>query len=230
MPLDPVPLDQELVNEMTVAKLETEHGRILMPAVPVDMGIIASDVYGLYDEDEAYERAKEELGLSPLVTFEWHEDDAPTFDNSLELLNLGERSYITISPDEAVAQHWEAIAMAEPGSREMLREFFLDLSKDNGATYSLDLFSALPTRVYSDFLACETIALSFAEYLDWDERRSPGAWQNACQWLPRAVGNSPDLVIGSMALRKEDTEFARRRYINAYATAVYVDHSAAVAT
>ena len=228
--LDPVALDQELLAEMTEIRLQNEHGRLVMPVVPIDMGIIASDIYDLHDEDEAYERIGSELGLRHLITMEWHEDDAPRFDNSLQLLDLGERTYISISPDPAVAQHWEAIAMVEPGSREMLQEFFLDLAKDNGATYSVDLYSALPTGVTSEFLSCEAVGMSFALYLDWDEARSPGAWRYACEYLPRSVEKSPDLVIGSMAVRKEDNEFARRRYINAYATAVYADPARAVGT
>ena len=110
----------------------------------------------------------------------------------------------------------------------MLQEFFLDLAKVNGSTYSVDLYSALPTRVTSDFLSCDAVGMSFALYLDWDEARSPGAWRYACEYLPRSVEKSPDLVIGSMAVRKEDNEFARRRYINAYATAVYAEGPAAV--
>ena len=228
MTLDPLALDQELLAEMTEVRLQTEHGRVVMPVVPVDMGIIASDVYGLHDEDEAFERIRTELGMKSLITLEWHEDEAPQFDNSLQLLDLGERTYISVSPDPAVAQHWEAIAMVEPGSREMLQEFFLDLAKDNGSTYSVDLYSALPTRVTSDFLSCDAVGMSFALYLDWDEVRSPGAWRYACEYLPRSVEKSPDLVIGSMAVRKEDNEFARRRYINAYATAVNAEGPAAV--
>ena len=101
-------------------------------------------------------------------------------------------------------------------------------SHDNGATYSVDLYSALPTRVESNYLSCDAVGASFSAYLDWDEARSPGAWAYAVEYLPRSVEKTPDLVIGSMALRKEDSEFARRRYINAYATAVYADHPAAV--
>jgi hypothetical protein len=226
--LDPAALDQELLTEMTEVRLQTEHGRVVMPVVPVDMGIIASDVYGLHDEDEAFARVRTELGMRPLIVLEWHEDEAPRFDNSLQLLDLGDRTYISVSPDPAVAQHWEAIAMVEPGSREVLQDFFLDLAKDNGSTYSVDLYSALPTRVTSEFLSCNAVGMSFALYLDWDEARSPGAWRYACEYLPRSVEKSPDLVIGSMAVRKEDNEFARRRYINAYAAAVYVDGAAAV--
>lgn len=230
MTLDPNALDQELLGEMTEVRLQTEHGRVVMPVVPVDMGIIASDVYQLHDEDEAFDRIQADLHMRPLITFEWHEDEAPRFDNSLQLLDLGDRTYISISPDPAVAQHWEAIAMVEPGSRDMLQAFFLDLAKDNGSTYSVDLYSALPTRVTSEFLGCDAVGASFALYLDWDEDRSPGAWKYACEYLPRSVEKTPDLVIGSMAVRKEDNEFARRRYINAYAAAVYVADQAAVGT
>jgi hypothetical protein len=219
--LDPGVLDAELQQELTEVRLQTEHGRVLMPVVPLDMGIVASDVYELHDEDEAYARIRTELGMQPLVTLEWSEDGAPRFDNSLQVLHLGGRAYISVSPDVAVAQHWEAIALCEPGTPEMLEAFFLDLAKDNGATYSVDLYSALPTRVHSGYLSCESIADSFAAYLDWDENRSPGAWTYQVEYLPRSVEKTPDLVIGSMALRKEDNEFSRRRYINAYAAAVY---------
>ena len=184
--LDPAVLDQELLGEMTEIRLQTEHGRVMMPVVPADMEIIASEIYGLHDEDEAFARIRDELGMKPLVTLEWHEDGAPHFDNSLQLLNLGERAYISISPDPAVAQHWEAIAMCEPATPEMYEVFFLDLAKDNGATYSVDLYSALPTRVSSDFLSQEAVGASFAAYLDWDEARSPGAW--ACLRVPAALG------------------------------------------
>lgn len=230
MKLDPVALDRELLAEMTEVRMQSDHGRLVMPVVPIDMGIIASDIFDLHDEDEAYERIKEELGLRSLITLEWHEDEAPRFDNSLQILDLGDRSYISISPDPAVAQHWEAIAMVEPGSREMLQEFYLDLAKDNGATYSVDLYSALPTRVTSDYITCEAVGMSFSLYLDWDEARSPGAWRYACEYLPRSVEKSADLVIGSMAVRKEDNEFARRRYINAYAAAVFTETATAVGT
>ena len=228
MPLDPIPLDEELQAELTEVRIRTEHGRVLMPIVPLDMGIVASDVYDIYDEDEAFALVKAELGMKPLITLEWHEDEAPVFDNSLQVLHLGERAYISISPDAAVAQHWEAIAMCEPGTPQMLEAFFLDLARDNGSTYSVDLYSALPTRVSSDFLSCDAVAASFSAYLDWDEARSPGAWAYACEYLPRSVEKTPDLVIGSMALRKEDNEFSRRRYINAYANAVF-DHRASAA-
>jgi hypothetical protein len=223
--LDPKLLDDELQAELTQVRLTTEHGRVLMPVVPLDMGLVASDIYGLDDEDEAFATIKDELAMKPLVKLEWHEDEAPDFDNSLQVLHLGERAYISISPDPAVAQHWEAIAMCEPGTREIMETFYLDLARDNGSTYSIDLYSALPTRVSSDYLSCDAIAASFAAYLDWDEARSPGAWAYACEYLPRSVDKTPDLVIGSMALRKEDNEFSRRRYINAYANAVY-DHGA----
>ena len=230
MPLDPTALDKELQAELTEVRIQTEHGRILMPVVPLDMGLVASDVFDIYDEDEAFAQVKAEMGMESLVTLEWHEDGAPAFNNSLQVLRLGERAYISISPDAAVAQHWEAIAMCEPGTPEMLEAFYLDLARDNGSTYSIDLYSALPTRVASNYLSCDAIAASFSAYLDWDEARSPGAWAYACEYLPQSVEKTPDLVIGSMALRKEDNEFSRRRYINAYAAAVYDAQASAAAS
>lgn len=221
MTLDPVALDKELQGELTEVRLQTEHGRVLMPVVPLDMGLVASDVFELHDEDEAFEIFSREFHMTPLVSLQWHEDGAPSFDNSLQVLRLGDRAYISVSPDAIVAQHWEAIAVCEPGSPEMLEAFFLDLARDNGATYSVDLYSSLPTTVFSDYLSCDAVGASFAAYLDWDENRSPGAWAYACEYLPQSVEKTSDLVIGSMALRKEDNEFARRRYINAYASAVY---------
>lgn len=230
MTLDANALDRELRNEITEVRFQSEHGRVLMPVVPLDMGLVATDVFEIWDEDEAFEIFKTEFGMKALIKLEWHEDGAPHFDNSLQLFRLGDSAYISVSPDPAVAQHWEAIAMCEPGTPEMLESFFLDLARDNGATYSVDLYSALPTRVSSDFLSRDAVAASFSSYLDWDEARSPGAWQYTAEYLPRSVDKSPDLVIGSMALRKEDNEFSRRRYINAYATAVYADPASVAAT
>ncbi len=223
MTLDANALSQELRNEITEVRIQSEYGRILMPVVPLDLGLVASDVFEIWDEDEAFEIFKAEFGMTSLVTMEWHEDGAPNFDNSLQIFRLGDCAYVSVSPDPAVAQHWEAIAMCEPGTPEMLEALFLDLAKDNGATYSVDMYSALPTRVSSDFISRDAVAASFSAYLDWDEARSPGAWQYTAEYLPRSVEKTPDLVIGSMALRKEDNEFSRRRYINAYATAVFVD-------
>lgn len=226
--VDPVALDQELQLELTEVRLQTEHGSLLMPVVPLDMGIVFSDVFEIHDEDEAFAIAQAELGMQPLVTFEWQEDGAPTFDHSLQALILGERIYISVSPDAPVAQHWEAIAVCDPGSPEMLEAFFLDLASDNGAFYSVDLFSALPTGVVSDFLSQDCIASSFAAYLDWDEARSPGAWRYAAQYIPRSIGAGDDLIIGRMALHKDDNKMTRRGYVTAYANAVYRDKGAAV--
>jgi hypothetical protein len=228
--LDPVALDRELQQELSEVRLKTDHGRVLMPIVPLDMGIVASDLWGIHDEDEAFYRVQSEMGMRPLVMFEWHEDGAPTFDNSLQALVIGQRTYISVSPEAAVAQHWEAIAVCDPGSPDVLEAFFLDLASDNGATYSVDLYSSLPTGVSSDFLSRDCIASSFGAYLDWDEARSPGAWKYAAEYIPRSIGAGEDLIIGRMALRKEDNEFSRRRYINAYADAVFRDNPAAVGT
>ncbi len=118
--VDRVAFDQELVNELTEVRLQTEHGRVMMPVVPLDMGIVFSDLFEIHDEDEAYDLARAELGMSAMIAMEWHEDGAPTFGNSLEVLILGERAFIFVSPEPAVAQHWEAIAMCEPGSPEVL--------------------------------------------------------------------------------------------------------------
>jgi hypothetical protein len=227
--LDPATFDEELRQELTKVRLENDHGRVLMPVVPLDLGIVTSDIYGIQDEDEAFARAQAELGMRPLVTLEWQEDGAPTFDNSLQALQLGDRVYISVSPDVAVAQHWEAIALCDPGSPEMLEAFFLDLASDNGARYSVDLYSALPTGVYSDFLSREAVAASFAAYLNWDEARSPGAWRYAAEYIPRSVGAGDELILGRMALRKDDSESARMKYINAYADAVYRGPKTAVA-
>jgi len=228
--LDPVAIDQELQQELSQVRLQAEHGQLLMPVVPLDMGIVIADLFDIEDEDEAFALAQAELGMRPLVTFEWHEDGAPTFDNSLQALELGERTYISVSPEAAVAQHWEVIAVRDPGTPELLEAFFLDLASDNGAFYSVDLYSALPTGVFSDFLSQECIAASFAAYLDWDEARSPGAWRYAAQYTPRSIGAGDDLIIGRMALRKDDNKMTRRSYVTAYANAVYRSKDAAVGT
>ncbi len=48
--------------------------------------------------------------------------------------------------------------------------------------------------------------------------------------VPRSIGAGDDLIIGRMALHKDDNKMTRRGYVTAYANAVYRDKGAAVGT
>jgi len=210
----------ELAQEFTKERFTHRTGRVLIARVPLDLGLLAGDLYEIYDEDEAYRDVNRAASSSPLAIFHWAEDDAQPWFNSLDLIPLGDRSYVAMSPDVAVNQEWEAIAALEPHSTEIVEAFFLDLIADNGVAYSVDLFSSLPTRVVSDHLSRDTITAAFTAYLDWDERRNPGAWRTAAEYLPESVCHDVELRAAAVELVAEDTEQNRRRYIEAYSTVV----------
>ncbi len=227
--LDLTPLADELRQDFTKERFTHRSGRVLLSRIPVDLGLLAGDVYEIYDEDEAYRLINTAAGASPLAIFHWEEDDAQPWSNSLDLIPLGDRTYVAMAPDVTVGQDWEAIAAVEPHSTEIIEAFFLDLLADDGVTYGIDLFSSLPTRVVTAHLSREVITAAFTAYLDWDERRNPGAWRTAAEYLPESVSHDVDLRAAAVELVAEDTETNRHRYIEAYCAVVFSGTSAEAA-
>jgi hypothetical protein len=219
--LDLTPLADELRQEFTKERFTHRSGRVLIAPIPLDLGLLAGDVYEMYDEDEAYEEINAAAGSTPLAVFHWEEDGAHPWANSLDVIPLGDRTYVAMAPDVAVSQDWEAIAAVEPPGTELLGAFFLDLIADNGVSYGIDLFSSLPTRVVTEHLSREVITAAFAAYLDWDERRNPGAWRTAAEYLPESVCHDIELRAAAVELVSADTEANRRRYIDAYSTVAF---------
>jgi len=211
----------DLAEEFTRERFTHRNGSVLITRVPFDLGLLASDLFGIHDGAEAYRVINKAVDASPLAIFEWVEDDAHPWTNSLDLIPFEDRTYVAMSPDEAVNQEWEAIAALKPFSVEIAEAFFIDLGADNGLTYGVDLFSSLPTRVTSSHLSREVVAAAFTMYLDWDERRNPGAWRTAAEYLPQSVCHDLDLRAAAVELVAEDSEANRHRYIDAYTAVVY---------
>ena len=150
-------------------------------------------------------------------TFEWDEGTGSSFGLSLDLLPAGDRTYVTLPPDEAVDQSWEAFAAVEnPDAVEILDALYFDLMWDNGESYSIELFSSLPTAIRSAKLGKETVRAGFHLYLDWDETRAPGAWTTAAEHLPDWMRENQRLAAAADALAKDDTEANRDQFIEAY--------------
>ncbi|MGD2051436.1 MAG: hypothetical protein PVI35_03075 [Acidimicrobiia bacterium] len=227
--LDLTLLADELRQEFTKERFTHRTGRVVVGRIPLDLGLLAGDVFEIYDEDEAYEEINAAAGSTPLATFHWEEDGAQPWANALDIIPLGDRTYVAMAPDVTVSQDWEAIAAVEPPGAEILEAFFLDLIADNGVAYGIDLFSSLPTRVVTEHLTRQVVTAAFAAYLDWDERRNPGAWRTAAEYLPESVCHDLELRAAAVELVSADTEANRRRYIDAYGAVVFEGPSAGAA-
>jgi hypothetical protein len=213
----------ELAQDFTETRLEHGGGKLIVPRAPVDLEYLSMDVFpDDCDGDTAHEIVGSAAGLTPLPTFEWREDNAKPWALSLELLQLGDRAYVTMPPDPVVEQPWEAfVAVENPSAPEILDALLFDLLWDNGESYGIELFSSLSTAISSSRLGKETVRAAFHLYLDWDETRSVGAWRDAAGLLPsRMLGTSP-LASAARELASADSERNRDRFMEAYVEAAF---------
>lgn len=213
----------ELDQDFTETRLEHAGGALIVPRAPVDLEYLSVDVFpDECDSDSAYAIIGAAAGLEPLITFEWHEDNASPWSLSLEMMRLGDRAYVTIPPDEVVEQPWEAfVAVENPDATEILDALLFDLLWDNGESYSIELFSSLPTTITSDVFGKETVRAALHLYLDWDEMRSVGAWVDAAGLLPERLRATERLAGAAAALESADNDSNRDRFMEAYVEAAY---------
>ena len=216
-------LEQDFIDTRDVPGI----GEVLMPPVPVDMGILVMDVFdGEFEDGEAaFQSFLRRGALRTLVSFVWEEDGADPFESSLEILTLGDRSYLTISPDEPSDQEWEAFVALDNAEAGHWEALLVDMARENGSEYGVDLFSSLPTRVDTVALSPRFVLSAFYHYLQWDESRSPGAWMAAAEYLPGPLGRNISLGSAARALVDEDTKQNRFAYVSSYVAAVYNDPS-----
>jgi hypothetical protein len=220
--MDLAPLATELAVDFTDLYLEIGETRVLAPPVPVDLGLLCLELYpDQIEGDEHYVFMSQVLALRPMITFEWQEDNAPTFRSTIDLFPLGDRIYATISPDDAAGQEWEAFAAFENYSDEALAPFFIDLMRDNGTRLGLDLMSTLPTWVETKLLAPITIMMGWRAYLDWDEGRSRGAWEAVAEYLPTDLQRFPRLVTAARDVTTSQGSAAREEFLASYVAATY---------
>ena len=221
--MDLTPLAKDLAEDFTEVRLEHGGGQLLVPRAPVDVAFLASE--HLPDEcrdDTAYEFFAQEKLLSPLVTFVWEEDRGDAFSTSIDILELDDRAYVTIEPDDAVDQEWDAfVAIENPDAGEIFDALLFDLLWDNGESYGIELFSSLPTIIVSTRLSKSSIRAALHLYLEWDDTRYPGAWLAAAELLPASLKADDTLAQASKALLNKDGDEVRDAFIEAYADAVY---------
>jgi hypothetical protein len=213
----------ELAPEFTDTRLEHAGGLLVVPHSPVDLGYLAMELYPEdCDDSNAYEIVGQAAGLQPVITFVWEEDNSSPWTLALEMMDLGDRSYVTLPPDDVVDQAWEAfVAVDHPEAADILDALLFDLLWDNGESYGIELISSLPTRIRGGLVNKETIRAGFHLYLDWDEMRTAGAWAHAAELLPPGLGSNSALVAAASALMTDDTETHRDAFIEAYIEAAY---------
>lgn len=213
----------ELSEDFHDLRLEHGGGSLFLPDAPIDIGYLAMEHFpDDCDDLTAYEVLKPVAGLEELIAFEWNEGAGSNFGLSLDLMPAGERTFVTLPPDEAVDQAWEAFAAVEnPDAVEILDALYFDLMWDNGESYSIELFSSLPTAIRSTKLGKETVRAGFHLYLDWDETRAAGAWTTAAEHLPDWMREDAQLAAAADALAADDTEANRDRFIEAYIEATF---------
>jgi hypothetical protein len=162
--------------------------------------------------------------MTPLITYEWDEEGSPNWHSALDVLIFGSIAFVTMQPDEAVDQPWEAFVMVRnPEAAEVFDALYFDLMWDNGESYGIELFSSLPTSIRSARLDKESIRAGLHLFVDWDETRAPGAWVNAAAQLPSWMREDARLAAAADALVADDTEANRDTFIEAYAEIAYVE-------
>ena len=225
--MDLTALGQELEEEFFDTRDVANLGEVWLPGAPVDLGNVIMDVYDgeFSDGGEAFKAFLRGGHLQTLISFTWEEDGADPFESSLEILTIGERSYLTISPDESSDQEWEAFVAIDDATPDAWEALIVDMCRENGEAYSMELFSSLPTRVDTVAIAPRFILSCFFSYLQWDEARSPGAWLTSAEYLPGPLQNNVSVGEAARRLLQEDTKQHRFSYISTYVAAVYNDPS-----
>jgi len=225
--VDLTALGEELAEEFVDNRDVPNLGEVWLPGAPVDLGNVIMDVYDgeFSDGGEAFKAFLRGGHLQTLISFTWEEDGADPFESSLEILTLGERSYLTISPDEPSDQEWEAFVVVEDATPDSWEALMIDMCSENGEMYSMELFSSLPTRVDTVAIAPRFVLSCFYSYLQWDEARSPGAWLTSAEYLPGPLQSNVSVGEAAKRLVAEDTKQHRFSYLSTYVAAVYNDPS-----
>ena len=215
----------ELNEEFTELRLEHGGGSLFLPSAPIDVGYLASEHFpDDLDDLTAYDVLKPIANIETLIAFEWDEGAGSKFGVSVDLMPAGTRTFVTMPPDEAVDQAWEAFAAIENVEAvEILDALYVDLMWDNGESYSVELFSSLPTAIRSKRLGRETVRAGFHLYLDWDETRAAGAWTTAAEHLPDWMRSNQRLEKAADALAADDSEEHRDQFIEAYIDVTFED-------
>lgn len=221
-------LATELEQDFTETRDVPGLGEVALPSVPVDLGMLLIELYedDFADGQAAFKALLRGGHLQTLISFTWEEDGADPFESSLEIITLGDTSYLTISPDESSDQEWEAFVAVHDATPESWEALLVDLCKDNGVGYGMEIFSSLPTRVETVAIAPRFVLSSFYSYLEWDESRSPGAWQTSAEYLPGVLQANVSVAEAARRVLEDDSKRNRFSYVSTYVAAVYHDPAA----
>lgn len=208
----------ELAEEFTSTRLQHGGGTLFVPRAPVDLEDLAADVFpDDCDRDNAYEVVGPAAGLEPVIVFEWREDSAKPYSLAIESMRFGERAYFTMPSDPVVDQPWEAFAAVDnPDADGILDALLFDLLWDNGESYGVEILSSLPTSITSGRIGRESVRAAIHLYLDYDEKRTDGAWREAASLLPESMRGEESLSTAAAALAEVDSEPNRDRFMEAY--------------
>lgn len=225
--VDLTALDKELEQDFVETRDVRGLGEVALPSVPIDLGIVITEIYDgeFSDGGEAFKAFVRAGHLQTLISFTWEEDGADPFESSLEILTIGERSYLTLSPDESSDQEWEAFVSIDDATPDSWEALIVDLCAENGDGYGMEIFSSLPTRVDTVAIAPRYVLSCFYSYLEADESRSPGAWLASAEYLPGPLQSNVSLGEAARRLVADDTKQNRFSYISSYVAAVYNDPS-----
>ena len=220
--MDLTTFQDELAIWFQTPRLESDDLVVLLPDAPVDIAAVAYDTLDdLEDEEAAYEVIGEQEGLRPLITFEWDEEGTEPWRFAIEMLPIDNRIYLTTPPDGAIEQAWEAFAVCTEGPNDLYAAVFVDLAMENGEPYGIDLFSSIPTTIWSDIINREVIFASFFRYLDWDESRSTGAWKAAAADLPPVMRANKTVAAAAAAMLNDDTPTSRAVFLATWIAHAY---------
>ena len=217
---------EDLASQFTTVRLRHGGGELVVPDIPVDLGLLAEDHFppDVVDAHSAYKVLGDAAGMAALITYEWDEEGSPNWQSTLDVLIFGSTAFVTMQPDEDVDQPWEAFVMVRnPEAAEVFDALYFDVMWDNGESYGIELFSSLPTSIRSARLTKETIRAGLHLFVDWDETRAAGAWVNAATQLPSWMRENARLAAAADALAADDTEANRDSFIEAYVEIAYVD-------
>ena len=214
---------EDLTGEFTTVRLEHGGGQLVVPELPVDLGLLAEDHFpGEVDEYNAYQKIGDAVGMSPLIVYEWDEEGSPNWHSTLDVLVFGDVGFVTMQPDLDVDQPWEAFVMVRyPNAAEVFDALYFDIMWDNGESYGIELFSSLPTTIRSARLDKESIRAGLHLFIDWDETRAKGAWVNSATQVPSWMRQDARLTAAADALIGEDSEAHRDAFVEAYAEIAY---------
>ena len=96
---------EDLESQFTTVRLQHGGGELVVPDIPVDLGLLAEDHFppDVVDASSAYKVLGDAAGMAALITYEWDEEGSPNWHSTLDVLMLHVSPNDGVLPAEAVA-------------------------------------------------------------------------------------------------------------------------------